>query len=393
MNNKRDSEFLRYLVAPSLALISAPLLANGLGASGRGVYSSIVNLVLFMAIAFGVGLDLLLASEQNVKHELSIVPSILKKYSYYLQIIPLLSSFIVINLFYGEYLNVLEIFFISLTLPILIVFNLTASYARHSRNLRMLGVIQSHAAVVRTIFIFSLFALGVLNLASVVILTFFANIFPLINIFKGKQFLRVFKGSRQSEYCGPRMNQGFKVLPASLLTIATYRLDQILGIFIIGESQLGIYAVAVSICEIPILLVRSYKDGLYRLEEHKVKQIIKKAMSRILILLLMIAFALPFFFNFVLSPEYKEGLIVAEAMLVVIFVQALFELNSMHLIRRNKFNQIIMLQMTYLFITFGIAILVKSFGAMSFVFGNLLGYTFALLFLLKLKGSSDSNEK
>lgn len=385
MLNRKDSEFLHYLVAPMLALISAPLLANGLGASDRGMYSSIANLCLFLAIALGFGLDILIASKQDTKYELWIIPSILKRYFFCLQILPILLTFSIIQFFYGADFNVLETILISLTVPLLIVTNLTASYARNVRNLRILGVIQSHSAVVRTMFIFLLFALGVLNVTSAIIFTFFANFYPLIKVFKSKNLSRNTRAATSKEYFGPQAIQGLRVLPASILTIATYRLDQILGLFIIGGSQLGIYAVAVSICEIPILLVRSYRDGLYKIEEKKVNLIIKTAISRMLVLSLVIALALPVFFKFALSSEYNSGLLVAETMLIVVYVQALFELNSMHLIRRNRFNKIIILQVIYLVITLAFAVLFRHFGAMALVLGNFLGYTSSLLVLFIFK--------
>jgi len=388
MINRKNSEFLHYLVAPILALISAPLLANGLGASDRGMYSSIVNLCLLLAVALSYGLDILVASKQNTNYELWIIPNILRRYFFYLQILPILLTFSIIQFFYGEYFNVLNTILVSLTVPLLIVTNLTASYARNVRNLRMLGVIQSHSAVVRTFFIFLLFALGVLNVTSAIIFTFFANLYPLINVFKSKTSSRNSRVVTSKAYYGPQISQGLRVLPVSILTIATYRLDQILGLFIIGGSELGIYAVAVSICEIPLLLVRSYKDGLYKIEEKNVNLIIKTAISRMLVLSLFIALALPVFFKFILSSEYGSGLLVAETMLVVVFIQALFELNSIHLIRQNRFNKIIILQTIYLVMTLAIAMLFRHFGAMALVIGNFLGYTFSLLVLLIFKKTS-----
>lgn len=385
MINRKDSEFLHYLVGPGLALISAPILANGLGASGRGIYSSIVNLCLFMAITLGFGLDLLLASEQEKKYEISIVVEIIRKYSFFLLILPIILTFWIINFLYGESFNYAETLVISMTVPLLIATNLVASYARHVRNLKILGLIQSNAAIVRTLLIFALFAIGFLNIASAIIFTFLANITSLLALFKFDYRLRDLRKLSLKNYHGPEITRGLRVLPATIFTIATYRLDQILGIFIIGNIQLGIYAVAVSICEIPILLIRSYKDGLYKIDEENASRIIRTAIYRMTALLILIAIALPIFFTFILSSEYGSGVIVGELMLVVVFVQALFELNSMYLIRKGQFNRIIFLQGLYLVITFTFAIFFRHLGALALVIGNLLGYTVALAILLAYK--------
>ena len=373
-----DSKFIRYLFPSILAFATAPFLARGLGPDLRGVYSSVTNLYLMLAIVFGRGIDTAITTSYRKNIEFNVIRRIIHRYFKLLVITSSVTTFLITRIYYGHRFSLIWGIVLSVAVPQLIIFNFVAGWARNNRKLSTLASMQSIPAILRSLAIFILYEIKSLNVGSAVFFTLFANL-PFL-FFIQKKYSK--NEPVSNEIVTKIASQGLRAYPNSLLTISTYRLDQILGLYIIGARQLGIYAVSVTIAEIPLILSRSYRDGLFAPEFKKVKSLIRKALSRAIFLIILLSLLLPFAFVKIFGIRYKGGVEVSEVMLLTVLIQILFELTNVYPLRRQEYNVVAISQFIYLCVTFIAVFIFRYNGAMAMAWANFAGYFAALVFIL-----------
>ena len=377
MTRKADSQFFLYVLPIFLSFLISPMLARGLGPADRGLYSSITNLYLVLAVVFGLALDTALTTNSSKFLDFSIVHRLLRKY-FLIQILLAYSvTFLITYFLHRERFKFIVIFLLAGLVPILVIYNLIAGWARNNRALRKLGLMQSIPAVFRTILIFSAYWLSFLTVEVAIFFTLLANAPYLL-------YLSIRHKRERDSVVFPTsaiFNKGLKAYPNSLMTVCVNRFDQVIGIYIVGLYQLGIYAVSVSIAEVTLLVARSYRDGLFALEEELIGKLIKRALTRTLIFVIFVAIVLPFVFTAIFGANYHKGIAVSEVMLMVVAIQSTYELLCVYPLRKQKFRIVFNSGLIYLIVTIPVAILLRRSGAIALATGNAIGYLAAIVFV------------
>jgi len=362
-----------------MAFSVAPLLARGLGPESRGIYASITNTYLLLAVIFGMGIDTAITTSKDKYMHYSVVTGLFQKYRFILIFFSCAATFQITRLLFGNKLNIFLDLSLSLLMPTLILFNFTAGWARNRRELKILGLMQSVPAVIRSVCILILYEIHFLNTESAIFCTFIANLPYLSLVFKRNTQIKATRKYDLEDY----FKKGLHAWPQSILTICTYRLDQVVGFYIIGGYELGLYAVAVTIAEIPLLLARSYRDGMFSPLVVNLSQLRRTAIIRSGSLIFLLAAGVPLVFVKVFGDSYSSAVVVCELVLVAVFFQILFELQCVIPLRNQSFLPIVCSQCIYLLSSSSLAIALREYGALALAAGNILGY-FLGLFSLRI---------
>lgn len=384
MNRKADSQFIFYVLPIFLFLLISPLLARGLGPSDRGLYSSITNLYLVLAVIFGLAFDTALSTSTTKFLSFSIVHVLLRKYFMIQVVLSYLITFLVTFILHRERFKIFVIFIFAGLVPILVIYNLVAGWARNNRALKKLGLMHTLPALFRTFFIFSAYWMSFLTVEVAIFFTLLSNA-PYLLYLSLQHFREKPSITTQTSII---FSTGIKAYPNSLMSICVARFDQVIGIYIVGLYQLGIYAVSVSIAEVALLVARSYRDGLFALEEVRVNKLIKRALFRTLMLIVSVAIVLPFVFTNIFGKNYHEGIAVSEVMLLVVAIQSAYELLCVYPLRKQRFHTVFISGLIYLIVMLIVACLLRHTGAIALAIGNAFGYSAAIVFVkvdLKLK--------
>ncbi|WP_255479787.1 MATE family efflux transporter [Quadrisphaera oryzae] len=243
------------MFAPAVALVSSPLLARALGPDGRGLYAAL-TVPLILAGTLGT-LGMQDSLTYHVANKLLSVRGALKFALWWIAPASILT--VICTGAYGFYLFSSEslvrgTFFILLAaVPFQIALNLLAGIATGSRNFSSIYVIQIASPLLRLGFLVSLLGL-VIGKPEIAAAIFFAPSILLVPLV----WRRVRREHNpKTEDRASRKEAGRYALaafPGVLATLSTARLDQLLALPLIGASQLGIYASAVALAELPLVV-------------------------------------------------------------------------------------------------------------------------------------------
>ena len=252
------------LAGPITALLVSPLLARALGPSGRGTYAALTMPILVLGIAGTLGTQDA-ASYFVAKRGLRPADAIRLLL---LLLIPASVLAGAVGVALGHYLfrppstDYRAFLFLLGALPLQIVFNMLLGAVTGAGDVRGVNGAKVFPTVARAIVILVLVVTVPVTpyLAAMVLLWS-----PLLGVgwILYRQPLRL---RRQSSTVGIARSEFIRfslaAFPGVLATISTARLDQVIGLPLIGSRELGLYAVAVSIAELAMVVPVAARTAL-----------------------------------------------------------------------------------------------------------------------------------
>lgn len=265
------------LMAPLMALAVAPLLARELGAEGRGIYTALTAPILLAGIIGTFGLQDALS--QFVSRRGLSSRRALKTAALAVLFTSVITAGImgILGLFlFEQHSQRLAYALILTTIPVLIAHNLVIGIATGSGDVRGLNGTKLIPAAARAIVILFLCAFTNMTPLTAALVLLIA---PLLGIIW--QTWRIvtpsrseFKAGTLSPVTSPTKRQLFKfsiaAFPGVLAAMLMTRADQVLGLPLLGAEQLGHYAIAVTVAELPMMVAtagRSYILGHGRISK------------------------------------------------------------------------------------------------------------------------------
>lgn len=299
------------LLVPLMALVVAPLLARELGAEGRGLYTALTAPVLLAGIIGTLGLQDGLS--QFISRRGMSPRGALRAAAIALLVLSALASgamFVLGYFLFQDSRQRLEYCLVLTTVPVLIGHNLMIGIATGTRDITGLNGTKLIPAAVRAL--------------AVVVLCLFTQMTPLTGAMLllaapilgiAWQVWRIFakelQGSaRDSEptataYSAKELVKfSLAASPGVLAAMLMTRADQVLGLTLLGAEQLGQYAVAVTVAELPIMVAtagRSYILGRRAVDGQRIPRVAWALLACngaiCLTLMVLVPWAIPWIFG------------------------------------------------------------------------------------------------
>lgn len=252
------------LVVPIASLATGPLLARCLGVEGRGAYAAITVPIYLAGIIGTLGLQDAITRHvaTGVRGRLSSLKFVLVAsipFSIVTDAFLLaISSVLIPN--WG--LRRLFLLMVICTAPNILA-NLIIGWATGVGDLRIVNRIKVASALGRLVALVSLAAVGWLTVLSAAVVQNLVVVLGLMVVLP--QVRRaVLTGSFPRESV-PRLPASklwilaLQLWPGVLASTSAARIDQLVGLPLIGVRQLGLYAAAVSLAELPLILVSAVR--------------------------------------------------------------------------------------------------------------------------------------
>jgi len=254
------------VVGPLTAIVVSPILARNLGVDGRGVYAALTMPILMLGIVGTLGVQDGLAygiAQRGL--------STRNAFRYLWSTLPTASAAtmaaaggIGFLLFHNEPGGVLKSFLIlTLALPLQIAYNMAIGVATGAADVKGVNGARIAPAVVRASVVVPLcLATTVSPLTAAAVLILSASVgLGWIRI-RCRRGVSVESGSASDFPRASMLKFSMTAFPGVLASVSTARLDQVIGLPLIGARQLGLYAVAVSIAEFPMVLGTAARSAL-----------------------------------------------------------------------------------------------------------------------------------
>jgi O-antigen/teichoic acid export membrane protein len=255
------------VVGPVTALVVSPILARSLGVDGRGVYAALTMPILMLGIVgtFGVQDGLAYAIAQRGLNNR-------RAFRYLWSTLPMASAVTMVAagaigflLFRNEPGGVLKSFLIlTLSLPLQIAYNMAIGIVTGSADVAGVNGARIAPTIVRAVVVVTLcLATTVSALTAAAVLILSASV--------GLAWIRIrcrhdsSARATDGEAAFPRaamVKFSVTAFPGVLAGVSTAGLDQIVGLPLIGAKQLGLYAVAVSLAELPMVFGSAARAAL-----------------------------------------------------------------------------------------------------------------------------------
>lgn len=242
------------LVGPVCAVLVSPILARELGPGGRGEYAALTVPIIVAGLVgtFGVqdGLAYFI-SQRNVSPRTALRVA--------LRVVgPLVVLSAAITIGVGLFafppdLSALEFWVVVALAPLQVVNNLVVGVAMGARDVRAINTLKIVPTLARTVVIVALCVLLELT-------PFWAAFVLLLSSAVGtiRPLIRLYSGGVRSQDDGvtPRRLLRFSLtaFPGVLALVSSAKLDQMLGLPLIGRQELGLYAIAVTFAELPLVV-------------------------------------------------------------------------------------------------------------------------------------------
>jgi O-antigen/teichoic acid export membrane protein len=241
--------------AAALGLITGPLVARALGPAGRGEYAAVL-IYSDLAIAI-VGLGLTRSinySLQTLNLDPRRVLGVVWRFSA-LVILPSLLIGVVVSTGvlsgFSTTAQIAALVFVGLA-PMGVLQRCLTSFLLAEGALGVLTRVQVAPLLINAAAVVALAVVGQLTLTNYLIATFVTMVVPVAMSIRGVR-IRPARGGR----LGPQLRFGLRAYPGTLASFANGRLDQALIAPFLGAADLGYYAIAVSMANLPLGLVQA----------------------------------------------------------------------------------------------------------------------------------------
>jgi O-antigen/teichoic acid export membrane protein len=250
------------MALPLVSLLTAPLLARALGADGRGQYAN-VSMSLFIAVTLATGgvpeaiIYFLTRGRASPRRVLLLATRTLTLTAS----LAVLALFLSAHLFDAGYSVVRELVVVSAAAVVpscLVAVGRAAASARHKWHL--VNAERYASALVRLVGFGGLFLAGRLTVTTAVGVAVLSLVVP------GVVYLNLLGGSSVSGPPAPALRGGDFVRFAGLngsaviTSVLLARFDQVAAAPLIGTAQLGLYATAAAIAEVPQLITWAARE-------------------------------------------------------------------------------------------------------------------------------------
>jgi O-antigen/teichoic acid export membrane protein len=265
------------LLVPLMALAVAPLLARELGVEGRGIYTALTAPVLLAGIIGTFGLQDGLSqfiSRRGLSPRRALktaAVAVLALSAFTAGIMAILGLFL-----FEDHGQRLEYTFVLTTIPLLIGHNLMIGIATGSRDIRGLNGTKLIPAAVRAMAVVLLCVFTDMTPFTAALLLLVA---PVLGIIWQTWRILAARQPASPTDAGAAVSPGsngqlFKfslaAFPGVLAAMLMTRADQVIGLPLLGAEQLGHYAIAVTVAELPMMVAtagRSYILGHERTKD------------------------------------------------------------------------------------------------------------------------------
>jgi O-antigen/teichoic acid export membrane protein len=260
------------LVAPAIGLLLSPLIARALTPTGRGIYSAVTMPILVLGIVGTFGLQDALA--QTLARRLISQPNA----TYVLRRIALPLFFVAGGVAYilGAYIfrgdasghRVYDIVLASLTVQI--AFNITIGIATGLSDFSAIRAFRIVPTVIRAVVVIVLLCTSSLTpttAAAALLLSPAPSLVWYLARLHRRRDPAVGTGAVPDGVPWRALRRlSWGCFPGVIATMSTTRLDQVIGLPLIGAKQLGLYAVAVSISEIGLIVCTAGRPMILALD-------------------------------------------------------------------------------------------------------------------------------
>jgi O-antigen/teichoic acid export membrane protein len=254
------------VVGPLTAIVVSPVLARSLGVDGRGVYAALTMPILMLGIVGTLGVQdgLAYAIAQrglSARHAFRYLWSALPMASASTMAAAGAIGFL---LFRNEPGGVLKSFLIlTLALPLQIAYNMAIGIATGSADVKGVNGARIAPTIVRAAVVVTLcLATTVSPLTAATVLILSASVGLAWILVRCRHGVPVEPGSVPAFPRAAMLKFSMTAFPGVLASVSTARLDQIIGLPLIGARQLGLYAVAVSLAEFPMVFGAAARTAL-----------------------------------------------------------------------------------------------------------------------------------
>ena len=233
--------------------LTGPIVARALGPSGRGQLAAIIAPLAFIPIVLGLGLGAFAAREVAAGRTLRVVLGALLPVSIALGLAGAAGGWFVADVLSDGNSTIRTFLRLGFLLaPVsLVVVGLQSVLAGQQRWNRLL-LARAIPTVLAIVAVPTLYALGALTVATAAIVTIVGGVASAIPALKLLRGGRSFEWDRR--YAAQAVSFGARAWAGGVANMANLRLDQVVMITLTTDSQLGLYAVAVTIASAPTVL-------------------------------------------------------------------------------------------------------------------------------------------
>lgn len=295
-----------------LAFVSGPILARALGPEGRGNLAAILLPVTLAPVVFSLGLGTFVTRETARGKPLSVLMGSVGPLLLGLGILAALLGPVVATLFAGGREVVHTYVLVGfLLMPLSLLILLLQDFATGLERWSMVVMARVISAVVSTVAVVVLFALGSLTVASTAIVMFAAGILsglpalPLVRELGRPRFRRGV--ARES------VPFGLKAWVGGIGSVANVRLDQILMTRLVEPRELGLYVVAFTVSSFfinPVIgalssgMMPRFASG----DPALVARVLRTTVAGVALVSMAIALAAPLIIRVVFGGDFADAL-------------------------------------------------------------------------------------
>jgi O-antigen/teichoic acid export membrane protein len=238
-----------------LGLITGPLVARALGPAGRGEYAAVLIYAGFTTTIVGLGITKTVNySLQTLRADPGKLLGGILRFSV-LALLPAAAIAVVVQATvmqgFSSTAQVGSVLLVTIA-PLGILQLCLTSFLISEGALGVLARVQAAPLLINAAGVITLALLGELTLGSYLAVTLVSILVPLAMTSTSVR-VRPRRGGR----LGPQLRFGLRAYPGSLASMANGRLDQALIAPFLGAADLGYYAVAVSLANIPLGVVQA----------------------------------------------------------------------------------------------------------------------------------------
>lgn len=262
-------QIIGMLFPPLAGLATAPMLARALGESGRGELAASASLLLLVAAVGMFGL------QESLTFHIASAPERGRKSadfaSWTLGVLGVLGAaitFLIAPLLAGgrsELLFLLQVSAVAVLPNFLLA--IPRGIAAGSHEWKLAAMESGLTGIIRLVVIGGLWAAGLLTPLTALVAT---AAIPLLSavvyvpfLLRWRRHRRRVRKSRDGRVGGSVLQFGLKVWLGALSGIVLTRLDQVLMVPLSGEAQLGFYAVAVTVGELPTIISAASRNVIF----------------------------------------------------------------------------------------------------------------------------------
>jgi antigen flippase len=243
----------------ALGLVSGPLLARSLGPGGRGELASVLAIAGLVTPLACLGVDAALMHQLGATKNRASADA--RSISAAVTVGPLgAAAFVLLTtavLHPAEASLKAAVYVLAAALPMSVIGSYAGIVLTLERRLRAQAITRVLPFVLNLAGLLGLLAIDGVTVASVLLVNVVANVLPvLLSLWIIRYRLR-----RPQSFV-PLIPFGIRSLGATFTNVINVRLDQVLLVPLASAKDLGLYAVAVSLASLPILVIAPYRQAV-----------------------------------------------------------------------------------------------------------------------------------